>query len=363
MITLSSQLIKKIRGEAVHAEKQGKLTSSQLDTIYQERWFHLLIPQTLGGKEMDLPTFARFMETLAWVDGSFAWAVNLGAGANMFAGFMEENIAKDIFESEKTCIAGSGAVNGTATRRKDGYLIEGYWKYASGSSHATHFSLNAMLVDANKKPGTEFRSFLVPADKVSVIESWQVSGLKATASHDFKVDKVWVHEDSLFNLQEPSSHAQGALYQFPFMLLAEINMVVMVNGLALRFLELAKTIAGGKPIYASGKSGKMLLEANARFKKTSVNVEQSFMKKKEQLFDCLDQCWQAVAKGEKIEKKIGKKLSMLVLQTAVSAGQLVDGLYPFLGMNVVFENTEINRVWRDFKTASQHALLSPLRNI
>src|SRR5690606_34765776 len=117
MITLSSQLIKKIRGEAIRAEKQGKLTSSQLDTIYQERWFHLLIPQTLAGKEMDLPSFARLMETLAWVDGSFAWAVNLGAGANMFAGFMEENIAKDVFESEKTCIAGSGAVSGTAIRR------------------------------------------------------------------------------------------------------------------------------------------------------------------------------------------------------------------------------------------------------
>src|SRR5690606_38189106 len=111
-----------ISQEAPSAEKLGKLTNAQLDVIYRNRWFHLLVPKSLGGDEMALPQFARFMETLAIIDGSFAWNVNLGAGANMFAGFMDQPIAAEIFSSERACVAGSGAVGGTAKRQNGGYL-------------------------------------------------------------------------------------------------------------------------------------------------------------------------------------------------------------------------------------------------
>src|SRR5690554_2260480 len=146
--------------EALVAEKLGKLTDKQLDVIYQNRWFHLLVPQSLGGAEMPLPEFAAMMEMLAAIDGSFAWNVNLGAGANMFAGFMEQTPASEIFKSERTCVAGSGAATGTAKIKDDGYIINGYWKYASGSAHANFFSLNAQLVDSETD---EFASFLIPA--------------------------------------------------------------------------------------------------------------------------------------------------------------------------------------------------------
>src|SRR5690554_961124 len=157
--------------ESLEAEKLGRLTDKQLDIIYQNKWFHLLIPKSLGGAEMSLPQFAKMMEKLATIDGSFAWNVNLGAGANMFAGFMEQIAASEIFKSERTCVAGSGAVMGTAKIKDDGYIINGYWKYASGSAHANYFSLNAQLEDS--KPD-EYASFLVPAKEVKVIDTWQV---------------------------------------------------------------------------------------------------------------------------------------------------------------------------------------------
>lgn len=37
----------------------------------------------------------------------------------------------------------------------------------------------------------------------------------------------------------------------------------------------------------------------------------------------------------------------------------VDGLYPYCGLYAAREDSTINRVWRDFHTASQHALLLP----
>ncbi|MFA9217817.1 MAG: hypothetical protein ACEQSK_12030, partial [Sphingomonadaceae bacterium] len=37
----------------------------------------------------------------------------------------------------------------------------------------------------------------------------------------------------------------------------------------------------------------------------------------------------------------------------------VDELYPYCGLHAAREDSAFNRVWRDFHTASQHALLLP----
>lgn len=51
---LSPSEIRLVKNESPLAEKQGKLTKNQLQLIYEKHWFHLLVPERLGGKEMPL---------------------------------------------------------------------------------------------------------------------------------------------------------------------------------------------------------------------------------------------------------------------------------------------------------------------
>ena len=331
-----------IREEASTAEKQGRLTSKQLSIIYEKEWFHLLVPKTMGGAEMDLPQFARLMENLATIDGSFAWNVNLGAGANMFSGFMEPAFASELFESKKTCVAGSGAISGTAIKEADGYIINGAWKYASGSAHANLFSLNAKLDGDN---GEKYASFLVPASEVKILNTWNVFGMKATSSCDFIVEGVWVSDKYLFDLQTASPTTPTSLYRFPFMLLAKINMLVMTTGLAIRFCELMKDLAMKKLC------------------KGMEDVESPFIEKRKRTFDLLDEIWQKVDTDISVPDYLGADFSNSIAETAEASRQLVETLYPYAGMNVVFEGSEMSRVYRDFKVASQHGVLSPAARI
>jgi hypothetical protein len=43
---------------------------------------------------------------------------------------------------------------------------------------------------------------------------------------------------------------------------------------------------------------------------------------------------------------------------AKTARECVDALYPYCGLTAAAPDTEINRVWRDLHTASQHSLLT-----
>jgi len=342
--------------EALEAERLGKMTNKQLAIIYQNKWFHLLVPQSMGGAEMPLPKFAKMMERLASIDGSFAWNVNLGAGANMFAGFMEQHVASEIFKSERTCVAGSGAVMGTAKIKDEGYIISGYWKYASGSAHANYFSLNAQLTDSETG---EYASFLVPAENVKVIDTWKVFGMKATSSCDFSISDVWIPKGYRFDLQKPSSMVHSPLYRFPFMLLAEINMLVMLNGLAIHFCELVEEFSKEKIIRDENGKQDIPLSDLLRFTMTFKKFSSAFFKNRENTFSILDKVWQETCLESEISLDLSNRFSGSIKDTANSTRELVDALYPYIGMQVVFTDTEISRVYRDFKVASQHALLYP----
>lgn len=352
---ISSSLKKVVRSEAIEAERIRKLTPKQLDIIYENKWFHLLVPRDYGGVEMSLPEFATFIEELAIVDGSFAWNVNLGAGANMFSGYMDSETAKLIFSNPKTCIAGSGAISGTAERRGNQFYIQGLWKYASGSAHANFFSLNARLI-ADEGHG-DVSSFIVPREEVEILDTWNSTGLKATASHDFKVEGYSVPNSFSFDLLKPSPNCKGTLYRFPFQLLAEINMLVMSTGLAKRFLELVREVSRHKSTKVGGVYMFDLLE----FQELIKEYEHSFLKARNDVFESLLFLWNKVNVGDKISSDEQDSFTKQILLAAVSSRHLVDAFYPFMGMDTVFESSEINRVWRDFKTASQHALISPVR--
>lgn len=354
MIILTPAEINLIKEESILAEKQGKLTTKQLQLIYKKAWFHLLVPENIGEKELSLPDFARFMEELASVDGSFAWAINLGAGANMFAGYMEQHTAKTIFIPKETCVAGSGAVGGTATKENNGYLINGHWKYASGAAHATFFSLNAEI-----KGEDVVKSFLVPAKEVKLLSTWNVSGLKATGSCEFKIENAWVPHAYCFDLQQASPWVDSPLYRFPFYTLAEINMLVMLTGLAIQFQKLGLEIVKEKAVF-DDKEGNKIYE-DALFRRLSDEVDQVFCTKRRQTFELLDKLWLKTKAEKAISDLEKEEFTKAVIQTAIAARNMVDQLYPFLGMNVIFESSEIGRVYRDFKVASQHALLSPIR--
>jgi hypothetical protein len=57
------------------------------------------------------------------------------------------------------------------------------------------------------------------------------------------------------------------------------------------------------------------------------------------------------------------KIDLAALNLSTTARKLVEELYPWGGMAVIDHDAEINMVWRDLHTASQHVTLSPLQRM
>jgi alkylation response protein AidB-like acyl-CoA dehydrogenase len=358
---ISTQDVQLIRERAASSEDAGCLSEEVLALIYKRKWFRVMMPKSLGGGEWPLPETVRLFEALACADANVGWCVNLGAGANMFSGYLAPEAAKAIFRDEKVCCAGSGALSGSAHKVKGGFCISGKWKYASGAAHASHFTANCLLFDEAGLPVMEngqqaFRSFIFPAERVILGNTWKVIGLKATSSDDFEVRDLFVPEANTFSLLRASDFEKGPLYQFPFDLLAVVNMACMPTGIAFHFIEQFEALASKKkPLHSNS-----LLKDNEQVKIIFENSTKTFYAARNEMYSSLQQVWSVYEKGSLPSAALEHAVTSAARNAAGKARALVQELFPLCGMDILYTDAPLNKIWRDMATAGQHYLLSPL---
>ncbi|TFV94155.1 acyl-CoA dehydrogenase [Algoriphagus kandeliae] len=339
------------------AEKSGQLIPEWLEEIYAQRWFKLFVPRDLGGLELSLPDALKVEESLARLDGSLGWTVTLCAGAAWFVGFLDQDFSKEIFSNPKVCLAGSGHVGGKAEKQDGFFLISGKWNYASGALHATHFTANcelweneAPILDASGNPIV--KAFILQKNEVEILDAWHYMGMKATGSHAFRTNQLLVSKNRCFEIAPEKAIRSEAIYRFPFLQFAEATLAVNILGISFHLQELIRTTfwkrQGEKKLEKEYVDFFVMLEKKSQKKLDEKRM--SFYHEVEKAWEELEsQGWISQATLQRVSKT-SRKLTQVCRKWNAK-------MYPFGGLEAAREDTELNRVWRDFNTVSQHSLL------
>lgn len=360
LATLSERDARRIARHAPAADAARFLHPAQQALLHRRGWLTMLAPRSAGGAELPLPQVVRLEEAVAAIDGSMGWVLTLCAGAGWFAGFLAPDMARAIIGTPRVCLGGSGAATGFAEEEGDGYRITGGWDYASGAPMATHFTLNARLrrdgqplLDADGKP--RIRAFLVPAALVQLVPSWNSLGMRASASHSYRIDAEWLAKEHGFTIDATAATADGPLYRYPFYSLAYVTLAANMAGMAAHFMQLAEECMRHR---RHARAGLPLLDvpdvaAMLQDKKDALIAARA------RFYAVLDDSWATVAGGAVLDDNAMQAVQAASLALVAVSRAAVDGLYPYCGLYAAREDSTINRVWRDFHTASQHALLLP----
>ena len=351
---------RRIERYAAAADAARFLHPVQQAMLHRRGWLKMLAPRASGGAELPLPDVVRLEEAVAAVDGSMGWVLTLCAGAGWFAGFLAPELARSIIGTARLCLGGSGAPTGHADQQGDGYRITGRWDYASGAPMATHFTLNAVL-RANGRPlldeqgAPRIRAFLVPAAQVRIVPSWGSIGMRASASHSYRIDAEWVGKEHGFTISPASATADGPLYRFPFYSLAFVTLAANVAGMASHFMQLARPCMHRRRHAVKNLPLMELPEVVALLH----DKQHAHAAARAHFYDVLDRSWAQVAAGVPLDADAMLAVQASSLALVAASRAAVDELYPYCGLHAAHEDSAINRVWRDFHTASQHSLLLP----
>ncbi|WP_416825416.1 acyl-CoA dehydrogenase [Ectobacillus polymachus] len=343
------QTVQVIRNEIDRMEKLGTLTPEVLEIIYEQRLFKLFIPNELHGNMTPFPKAIKMFEEAAWIDGSFGWLVQIGSGAGFFVTTMLPDVATDIFSKRDVFIAGSDRPTGIAKKIDGGYLVTGNWSYCSGSVHASVFTANCRLETDDEKNGS-IRAFIFTPEQVEIEKDWHAFGLKATGSHTIHVTSAFVPEERTFDVAKPHYYYDHPVFHYPFIPFAEANIASTTIGIARHFFDEAKAHSFRKRDTWDSNRFQFVIDKIEE-------MEAPFTQAVRDFFLAIEASWQTHVSGAESTDDELCEINLQCKKVAHHAVQGAQVLFRYLGMDAIMEHTNLNRIYRDLHTASQHKLL------
>jgi alkylation response protein AidB-like acyl-CoA dehydrogenase len=202
-----------VRASADEIERDRRLPDALVAALRDTGINRLLIPAALGGLEAPMVDVMDVMERIAAADGSAGWCAAIGAGSNVFAGYLPKAGAQEVFadpdQGNATMFAPVGRVTGEAGRAK----MSGRWPFTSNCLHSGWAGLSALFQQGEAVDPVP-RVVFVPMTSLKIEDTWNVVGLRGTGSHHVSATDVPVDPDRCARFTD-RPWAEGRMWRLP----------------------------------------------------------------------------------------------------------------------------------------------------
>ena len=344
-------LVPRIRAAADEIEAGRRVPRAIVDGMIDAGLFRLCVPRSLGGLEAHPRELVDAFATIAAADGSTGWCAMIGANSGLVSAYLPEPLAREIYGDPRAVTGGVFAPFGTATPAGDGWRVSGRWPFASGSEHCTWLMGGAIVRDGGPPRA---RMMLFPASEVRIVDTWTVSGLRGTGSHDMTVEDALVPSARSVSLTDDRPREPGGLYKFPAFGLLAFGIAAVALGIARAAIDELVRLAGGKRSQGSRRTlaERGVVQAEVAQAEALVRAGRAF------LDDAIDRAWARAASADAIgvEERVGLRLA--ATHATTSAARAVDLAYNAGGGTAVYATSPLQRCFRDVHVATQHAMVA-----
>ncbi|MEV4558537.1 acyl-CoA dehydrogenase family protein [Kitasatospora sp. NPDC049285] len=194
-----------LRERAPEIEANRTLPAEVVELLRGTGVFGMCFGNEWGGPGLTSMEQTEVVEVLAHGDASAAWCAVIGANTGIYANFLDQTVAKEVFSRLDLVVAGLLQPAGRAERVPGGFRLSGRWSFGSGIKHADWVTSGAFIFQDGEPwaaPGSKHRhdsrQFLVPRDQVEVIDNWDTTGLCGSGSCDYTMTEVFVPEEHTY---------------------------------------------------------------------------------------------------------------------------------------------------------------------
>jgi 3-hydroxy-9,10-secoandrosta-1,3,5(10)-triene-9,17-dione monooxygenase len=220
LLQRARELVPAIADSAAEGERDRSVPPRIVAALKDAGLFRAIQPKRWGGYELQ-PTAVYDAEmAIGTADMSTAWIVGVLGILPWAIALFDDRAGEEVWGRDPNsliCCAIRRA--GVATPVEGGFRLSGQWAYASGCQHADWALLGAA---AGTTPEGDYL-MLVPKRDFAILDTWHVTGLKATGSHDVAVKDAFIPAHralrmmEVFDCKGPGQAVNtAALYRMPF---------------------------------------------------------------------------------------------------------------------------------------------------
>jgi indole-3-acetate monooxygenase len=309
--------------------------------------FRMLVPRSHAGAELDPPAEMQVIEELARADGSVGWTVMIGGLAPVLFGKLPRDTFDALYaEGPDVILAGTVKPSGVATPVAGGFAVTGQWSFASGCQHCHWFVAHCIVDDGRQPP---IRMMVLPPTDVEIKDTWSVSGLCGTGSHDFVVNDAFVAAERSFVLwDEPCLDVP--LLRIPELSLSSLRIGAVAVGIAHGALGEVTDLATGKvPLFSDGT-----LASNPLFQNQLADADARLRAARALLYADGERAWATAAAGTPFTPDHRARIRATNTWVTRTAASVVDMAYTAGGGSSIYSSSPLQRRLRDIHALTQH---------
>jgi alkylation response protein AidB-like acyl-CoA dehydrogenase len=361
LVRAARALAPRIRERADEIERERRLPTTLVRTLAQAGVFRMLVPAELGGFEVDPSTMVGCLAEIARADGSAGWCAMIGATTGVIGAYLPAAVGREIYGTDPEVVTG-GVFHPRGVARAEGaaYRLTGRWPFASGCQHCAWLLGGAIVRDGDRprlqpSGAPETRQMVFPASEAEVIDTWSVSGLRGSGSHDIAVKDILVPRERTVSLTTDRPRIVTPLYAFPVFGLLALGIAAVALGIAERAIEELVALAGGK-IPTGGRRPIALRSAV----QTDVARAQGLVRAaRALLLDSIGEAWRSARAGDAIRLEERALVRLAATHATRSCAEAVDLMYEAGGGSSIYEGCALQRLFRDVHVATQHVMVAP----
>jgi alkylation response protein AidB-like acyl-CoA dehydrogenase len=347
-----AELARRIAARGDEIERARRLPQDLVDELTTAGCFRMLAPRSHGGAEGAVPTHIRMIEALAKADASVGWTVMIGCLAPVMFGKLPFETFDAIYaDGPDVTVAGTYNPTGVATPTADGYRVSGRWSFASGCQHA-HWLLAHSIVDDGRVP--PMRMMVLSPTDVEINDTWTVSGLRGTGSHDFVAENVFVPADRSFSVFGEAC-LDIALLRIPELSYSSLEIAAVAVGIAGGALDDVTMLATGKvPAF-----GNETLAANPLFQHQLGTSDARLRAARTLLYHDAEDAWATAIAAVPFTVEHRARIRATTTWATQTAASVVDMAYTAGGSSSIYSTNPLQRRLRDIHALTQHFGVKP----
>lgn len=357
---IAQSLLEAVAARAADTESQRRLPADLAAELAQASLFRMLVPQSLGGAEVDVATLFTSLEQLGRADAATGWCVMIGGTTALISAWLPMEHAREIWVDPNVITGGVFAPMGRAAVEGGDYLVSGRWAWGSGSANCSWLLGGAVIMDGGEmrrlpSGAPDHRMMVMRRAEVELIDTWDALGMRGTGSGDLAAKDVRVPQSRSVSFITDTPREAGPLYRFaPFGLLA-LGIAAVASGNALGALDDLKALAVAKKGQGSSRSlaERGVVQADFAVAQADLDAARALVHAE------IATAWDRVVAGDALELSARARLRLAATRLTQVSARVAAKMHELAGGTSVYASHPLNRRFRDAHVATQHVMVAP----
>ncbi|MET0821062.1 MAG: acyl-CoA dehydrogenase family protein [Aeromicrobium sp.] len=345
------EVLAELAGRRAEFREQRHVSRDFVGRLKQAGVYRAATPARFGGSPMAPADFLDVVERISAVDGSTGWVSSFGSSTIYLAALPLDTQAELYADGPDICFAGGLFPVQRAAPTRDGFMVDGHWKFASGCKGAD--VLGVGIAGDEETAGKPRVALLRPQD-VEIVEEWDVVGMQGTGSFDLKVHSTEVDRDWTF-VRGSEPQVDEPLYRYPTIAYAAQVLAVVSAGVARAALQFAEEVGSGR----AGVTGAPKLADRAYYRTGVAEAEALLGSARAWFYEVTRDAWDTVLAGDPTSPEQNARLRLASSHLAKTSADAVHKIVEISGTGAIYRGHPLQWIAGDAAVPQQHAFLGP----